>query len=206
MNGDLYEVKNHIKLCKGTEIQYIIGDQHDQSKPKKRKNVNEPKSSASKRTKVTLLGETRGVYTLSEVCPDNRMWWIFLKLDAIANYFPTVHEEKGKCRKSNFKPKYGIYVVSEEAKVIKPTPKRSKQDLQTELTKCEKINHRLHLENFRYWKVAEAVFGIFKQMGQEITGRINVSAWYVHSSYLKTVVGGWWILGDLIKPLLKVVS
>ena len=73
MNGRCYQVRNHIKLCKGTEIQYKVGDRHDQSNPKKRKNVNEPKSSASKRTKVTLLGETRGVYTLSEVCPDNRM-------------------------------------------------------------------------------------------------------------------------------------
>ena len=73
MNGRLYEVKKHIKLCKGTKIQYVVGDRHDQSKPAKRKNVDKPKSSSSKRIKVTLLGETRGVYTLSEVCPDNRM-------------------------------------------------------------------------------------------------------------------------------------
>ena len=71
-------------------------------------------------------------------------------------------------------PKYGIHVLSEEAKVIKPAPKRSKQNLQTELTKCQMLNHRLHLENYQYWKVAQAVYGIFQQMGQEINAKINV--------------------------------
>ena len=76
MKGRVYAVRKHIKVCKGTKIQYKVGDRHDQSKPKKmnpkkRKNVKEPKSSTSKWAKVTLLGETYGVPTLSEECPDD---------------------------------------------------------------------------------------------------------------------------------------
>ena len=73
-----------------------------------------------------------------------------------------------------------------QAKVIKPAPKRSKknnlQNLQTELTNCQMLNHRLHVENSQYWKVAQVVYGIFQQTAEEIT--MNVSTLSGHSRYL----------------------
>ena len=95
----------------------------------------------------------------------------------------TVNVEVSPKQPVKSKPsKYGIHVLSEEAKVIKPAPKRS--NLQTELTKCQMLNHRLQLENYQYWNVAQVVYGIFQQMGEEITARMNVSALSQHSSYL----------------------
>ena len=67
--------------------------------------MNEPKSSASKRTKVTLLGETCGVSTLSEeYSADNPSSVVkcsecdecFPELDAMSNHVSTEHDEKDK--------------------------------------------------------------------------------------------------------------
>ena len=82
---------------------------------------------------------------------------------------------------SPVKPKYGIHLMSEEAKVIKPASKHTKKDLQTDLTKCKNINTRLGIEISQYSKVAEVFFGLFKQMSEEIT--LNVSTLVEHSRY-----------------------
>ena len=93
----------------------------------------------------------------------------------------TVNVEVSPKQPVKSKPsKYKIHVLSEEAKVIKPAPKRS--NLQTELTKCQMLNHRLNVEISQYSKVAEVFFGLFKQMGEEIT--MNVSTLVEHSRYL----------------------
>ena len=92
----------------------------------------------------------------------------------------TVNVEVSPKQPVKSKPKYGIHLMSEEAKVIKPASKRS--NLQTELTKCQMLNHRLNVEISQYSKVAEVFFGLFKQMGKEIT--LNVSTLVEHSRYL----------------------
>ena len=92
----------------------------------------------------------------------------------------TVNVEVSPKQPVKSKPKYGIHLMSEEAKVIKPASKRS--NLQTELTKCQMLNHRLNVEISQYSKVAEVFFGLFKQMGEEIT--MNVSTLVEHSRYL----------------------
>ena len=70
--------------------------------------MKEPKSFTSKRAKVTLLGETYGVSTLSEeYSADNPSPVVecsecdecFPELDAMPNHFSTEHDEKDK-RKS----------------------------------------------------------------------------------------------------------
>ena len=75
--------------------------------PKKRKNVNEPKSYTSKRAKVTLLGETYGVSTLSEeYSADNPSPVVecsecdkcFPELDPMSIHLSTEHSEKDKCK------------------------------------------------------------------------------------------------------------
>ena len=69
--------------------------------------MKEPKSSTSKRAKVTLLGETYGVSTLSEeYSADNPSPVVecsecdkcFPELDAMSNHVSTEHGEKDKCK------------------------------------------------------------------------------------------------------------
>ena len=69
----------------------------------KRKDVDEPESSASNRNKVAPFEETHGVSALSEECPDNppgeecpECDECFSKLDAMAINFSTYHEENFK--------------------------------------------------------------------------------------------------------------